>query len=63
MHRVGGYGNAIYDGKKVIGHTKHGRRCISTFDMLKKGMVKNERGIWITGEFDASVFKKKEGVE
>lgn len=65
MHRVGSYGDAIYDekGKVVVRHTKHDRRCLSESDMLSKGMVKNERGIWTTGEFDASVFSKKEEVQ
>jgi hypothetical protein len=31
--------------------------------MQTKGLVKNERGIWTTGEFDASVFNKKEGAQ
>jgi len=60
MHRVGGYGDAIYDGKKVIGHAKPDRRCLSIVEMQSLGMVKNERGVWSTGEFDASVFRKKE---
>jgi hypothetical protein len=55
-HRVGGYGDAIYEGKNVVGHTKHTRGCMPEVDMLAKGMIKNERGIWKTGEFDASVF-------
>lgn len=63
MHRVGGYGDALYNGKYVIGHTKHSRRCLSESEMSSKNMIKNDRGIWTTGEFDASVFNKKEGVE
>jgi hypothetical protein len=62
MHRVGSYGNVVYEGKNVIGHAKHTRYCLSQEEMKKKGMIKNERGIWKTGEFDASVFKKKEEI-
>lgn len=61
MHRIGSYGNAIYDekGKVVVGHTKHTRACLDAAQMLEKGMMKNEKGIWLTGEFDASVFAKE----
>jgi len=63
MHRIGGYGDAIYDGRKVIGHTKQDRRCLSILEMQNLGMVKNKFGVWSTGAFDASVFEKKEGVQ
>ena len=56
MHRTGSYGEATEEGKY-----KHERRCMNESDMLKKGMIKNEKDIWLTGEFDASVFGKKEG--
>jgi hypothetical protein len=36
---------------------------MSEREMLDRKMVKNERGIWITGEFDASAFAKKEEVQ
>jgi hypothetical protein len=36
---------------------------MSEEEMVKDGMVKNGKGIWTTGEFDASVFGKKEEVE
>jgi len=63
MHRVGSYGEPIYSekGREVIGYTKHTRRCLSEAEMLDKKMVKTDKGIWITGEFDASVFRVKEG--
>ena len=63
MHRIGGYGDAIYDGRKVIGHTKPDRRCLSILEMQNLGMVKNKFGVWTTGTFDASVFEKKEGAQ
>jgi hypothetical protein len=61
MHRTGSYGEAIYDekGKKVISHTNHDRRCLSEQEMLSKKMIKNDKGFWTTGEFDASVFEKQ----
>lgn len=64
MHRVGSYGDSIYDSnKRVIGYTEHTRKCLSEAGMLQKGMAQNDKGIWITGEFDASVFGKKEREE
>ena len=49
---------------EIIGYTKHSRRCLTEEEMLDLKMckVKSKDGkdIWITGEFDASVFKKKE---
>lgn len=62
MHRVGSYGNPIYDdNKRVTAYTKHDRRCRTEQEMLDKEMVKNSRGYWTTGAFDASIFAKKEG--
>ncbi|OLD63402.1 MAG: hypothetical protein AUF65_02380 [Chloroflexi bacterium 13_1_20CM_50_12] len=62
MHRTGSYGDPIYDpkGKVVIGYAKSERRCLTEDEMLQKKMIKNDKGIWTTGEFDASVFSKKE---
>lgn len=63
MHRVGSFGEAIYDEKRkhVIGYTKSERRCLSEQEMVaEKDMVKNIKGIWTTGAFDASVFEKAE---
>lgn len=60
MHRTGSYGDLIYDDKKrVTGYTKPERRCLTEVEMAAKGMIKNEKSIWITGEFDASVFKQE----
>lgn len=64
-HRVGTYGDAIYDDKRrhVIGYTKSERRCLSEQEMLEDGMaqsIQDGKVIWTTGEFDASVFRKKE---
>jgi len=59
MHRVGGYGDAIYSDKQVIGYTKPDRRCLSPLEMASKGMGRNKRGLWSTGLFDASMFEKK----
>jgi len=64
MHRTGSYGEPIYDRKKQLkGYTKHTRRCLTVDEMVAKKMVKNDKGIWTTGEFDASVFGKSEEVE
>ena len=60
MHRVGSYGEPIYEKKYITGYTKSERRCLTEAEMLQKDMVKNEKGIWITGEFDASMFQPKE---
>ena len=38
MHRVGPY-------------NPPGRRCLTDREMLNKGMVRNNRGVWTTGEF------------
>jgi len=59
-HRVGLYGEPIYDSKKQVdGYTKHTRTCLTEVEMLEKGMMKNEKGLWTTGEFDASAFAKE----
>jgi hypothetical protein len=34
------------------------RRCLNIDEMLARGMTKNEKGWWTTGEFDASKFLK-----
>ena len=39
------------------------RRCMTEEEMIKAEMVKNGKGIWATGEFDASVFGKKDEIE
>lgn len=59
-HRTGSYGNPIYDEKRrVLGYTKHERRCCTEQKMLEKEMIQNSKGIWTTGEFDVSIFEKK----
>jgi len=50
MHRAGTYGVPIYEGKKIVGYTPHERHCLTVDQLLAKGMVKNERGVWTTGE-------------
>jgi hypothetical protein len=61
MHRTGSYGNPIYgNNKRVIGYTESQRRCMTEQEMLDKKMIKNDKGIWTTGTFDASVFEKQE---
>jgi hypothetical protein len=61
MHRTGSYGHPICNEKnKIIGYTKHERRCCTEQEMLDKKMVCNSHGIWTTGIFDASVFEKPE---
>lgn len=64
MHRTGSYGHPIYGAnKKVIGYTKHERRCKDEQEMLVGGMIQNKRGYWTTGEFDAAAFAKKGDAE
>ncbi len=50
MHRVGGYGDAIYKtrGKSqvVVGHTKPTRRCLDTGEMVALEMQQDEKGTW-----------------
>lgn len=63
MHRVGSYGDPIYDakGRVVVGYAKSARRCLTKAEMCAKNMVENEKGIWTTG-FDpnlAGTFAKK----
>jgi hypothetical protein len=62
-HRTGSYGIGITSSNGITKYTKHSRRCLSESEMISKNMVKNDRGIWTTGEFDASVFNKKEGAQ
>lgn len=50
-HRVGSYGDAIYNARgEVTGYTKPARRCLSIAEMTGKGMKQNTRGDWTTGE-------------
>lgn len=54
MHRVGSFGGPIFaasrSGKsqRVIGHEPSQRRCLTGPEMLAKGMVKNDKGWWLT---------------
>lgn len=54
MHHSGSYSQPIYapsqSGKsqRVIGRTPSERRCLTEQEMLTKGMVKNEKGWWMT---------------
>ncbi len=58
-HRVGGYGGPIYlvvDGKqtaKVIGRSPSTRRCLTVEEITAKGWTRNEKGWWLTNDFDA----------
>jgi hypothetical protein len=47
-HRVGGYGEPIYEKGQLKGYTKHTRRCMTVAEMVAAGMVKNKYGYWIT---------------
>lgn len=61
-HRTGSYGTGTISNNGTIKYVGNDRRCLSDIEMQTKGLIKNERGIWSTAEFDASVFnKKKEG--
>ncbi len=48
FHRVGRYGEAIYDGNshRVIGYTPHQRRCLSVEEMVALGMMRNAKDWW-----------------
>lgn len=60
-HRTGSYGKPIREKNRIIGYTKHKRRCCTEQEMLDKQMIKNDKGVWTTGEFDASIFVKQGG--
>jgi hypothetical protein len=62
MHRVGSYGEPIYNEKgRIVGYTPCERRCLTEIEMRTNGMIKNERGHWTTGVvFDTSRFANKE---
>jgi hypothetical protein len=64
MHRVGSYGDPIYDtkGRVAVRYAKPGRRCLTKAEMYAKNMVENEKGIWTTGAFDpdlVEIFAKR----
>lgn len=48
FHRVGSYGEVIYEGHshRVIGNTPHQRRCLSVEEMVALGMMQNAKGWW-----------------
>jgi hypothetical protein len=54
MHRVGSFGDSIYaasrtgKSRQVIGHRQGRRRRLSEPEMLEKGMVRNDKGWWMT---------------
>lgn len=63
MHRVGSYGDPIYEKGRIVGYTPCERRCLSVEEMQQKGMVLNERGHWTTGiTFDVSRFSSKNDI-
>jgi hypothetical protein len=49
FHRVGSYGEAIYEGysHRVIGYTAHQRRCLTVEEMAALGMTQNVKGWWL----------------
>jgi hypothetical protein len=50
MHRVGGFGDPIYDRRgRLTGYSKPTRRCLTLDEMRTKGMVQTEKGQWSTG--------------
>lgn len=69
MHRVGGYGDPInkINGKgnrgELLGYTKSTRRCMTEDEMLAKGMVKNDKGQWITEAYDHNIVRKEDESE
>lgn len=59
MHRTGSFGDPIFvahsrsgKSRQVIGYTPCQRRCLTAQEMLAKGMVKNEKGWWLTRASD-----------
>jgi hypothetical protein len=48
FHRVGNYGEAIYEGNshRVIGYTPRQRRCLVVEEMVALGMTQNVKGWW-----------------
>lgn len=53
LHRAGAYCLPIKKNGKVIGYTWDLRICVVESAMIKRGLVKNNRGIW-TIPFDAT---------
>ena len=68
-HRTGSYGEPIYKksstGKSetVISYTKSERRCMTTEEMLAIGMMRNQRGWWITSAFSWDTTKAEDTEE
>lgn len=64
MHRVGSYGEPIYNEKgRIMGYTPCERRCLTEIEMQQKKMTQNARGWWTTGVvFDTSRFANKNDV-
>ena len=59
-HRTGSYGVGVTSSNGVTHYSKHERRCLSQDEMLNKGLVRNDKGLWTTGESDASIVNKEE---
>ena len=63
MHRVGSYGEPVYDKGRIVGYTPCERGCLTSEEMQAKGMAQNKYGHWTTGAtFDASRFANKNDV-
>lgn len=67
MHRVGGWGDPIRkttskgNHGEIVGYTKPTRRCLAEAEMLAKGMIKNDKGRWTTGQFDFQPGQSQQG--
>lgn len=69
MHRVGSYGEPIYEdsstgkSRTVVGYMKPARRCLTLEEIKALDMKQNDRGWWITGEFDAAAKSRMQSDE
>ena len=59
-HRTGNFEEPIYGPRvkgnslKIVGYTPHSRRCMTVEEMRDSGMLKNDKGLWITSAYEQS---------
>jgi len=53
------YSVGAFDKHRIGSFQAKTRRCKSEREMWDVGMLKNDKGIWTTGKFDASIFLQK----
>jgi hypothetical protein len=63
-HRVGKFSEPVYaptdtKHKKPIGYSNPSRRCLTIPEIQSLGMVQNDKGWWISGQFNGAVFENE----